>query len=116
VKALEKKLLEVFRALSGEQQQSLLDFAAFLASRTPLVESAVLQEPLPIPRPENETLIKAIKRLGATYPMLDRSKLLHETSAFVTQHVMHGRPAEEMIDELELVFQRHYEQLKGGGV
>jgi len=116
MKALEKKLTEVFRTLSGEQRQSLLDFAEFLASRAPLGEPAELLEPLPIPRPENETLIKAIKRLGATYPMLDRSKLLHETSAFVTQHVMHGRPAAEMIDELELVFQRHFEQIKSGSV
>jgi hypothetical protein len=40
--------------------------------------------------------------------MLDKAKLLNETSALMAQHVMQGRPAEEVIDELEIVFEMHY--------
>lgn len=43
--------------------------------------------------------------------MLDRSKLLNETSALMAQHVMQGRSAVEVIDELEVVFQTHYEKV-----
>lgn len=114
MKAEEKKLLAVFRGLTGEQQQSLQDFAEFLSSRNPAVHAIESKQPVAIPRPENESVIKAIKRLVATYPMLDQGKLLHETSSFMTQHVMHRRPATEIIDELELIFQRHYEQWKHG--
>jgi len=45
--------------------------------------------------------------------MLDRGRLLHETSNHVGQHIMHGKPAAEVMDELEAMFQRHYERFKG---
>lgn len=51
----------------------------------------------------------AIKRLTQTYPMLDRRKLLADTSKYVAQHALEGRSAVEVIDELEVVFSRHYE-------
>ena len=66
---------------------------------------------MPIARPEQESVIKAIKRLNATYPMLERNKLLHETSNQMTRHVIHGVPALQVIDELEVMFLRHYELL-----
>ena len=56
-------------------------------------------------------MVKAIKRLGATYPMLDRSKMLNETSVLMTQHIISGRDVIEVIDELEIMFRRHYEKL-----
>jgi hypothetical protein len=43
--------------------------------------------------------------------MLDRSKMLNETSVLMTQHVISGRDAVEVIDELEILFRRHYENL-----
>ena len=43
--------------------------------------------------------------------MLDRSKMLNETSSLMTQHVLNGRAATEVIDELEIMFKRHYEKL-----
>jgi hypothetical protein len=58
--------------------------------------------------------VKAIKRLMATYPMLDRDKLLHETSGHMTRHVIHGKPAAEVIDELEAMFAQHYERHRNG--
>ena len=107
----ERKLLRAFRTLSEARQVGLLDYAEFLASREGDAEgSALPSQPLDIPRPDNESVVKAIKRLMGTYPMLERDKLLHETSALLTQHVVHKRAAGEVIDELEAVFSRHYEQ------
>jgi hypothetical protein len=107
----ERRLLRAFRALSESRQAGLLDYADFLLGREADPEAkAVPQQPLVVPRPENESVVKAIKRLMGTYPMLDRNKLLHETSALMAQHAVHKRPAAEVIDELEQVFSRHYEQ------
>lgn len=105
-----KKLLRLFRNLSEPRRQALLEYAGFLASRDEAEGlNAVPQEPLSIPRPEQESVVKAIQRLMASYPMLDRNKLLHETSAQMTRHLIHGVPAIEVIDELEIIFRRHYE-------
>jgi hypothetical protein len=105
----EQKLVGRFRALSAEQQALLLEFAEFLAQRAP---AAMPQAAAPVsgPRPVNETVVKAIQRLTRTYPMLDRRKLLVETSRCVEQHVVHGRAAEEVITELEFIFAQHYEK------
>ena len=107
----EKKLLRLFGMLSTEQQDTVLAFIEFLAARNPAPQSAVSQTPLPIPRPTEESVVKAIKRLRQTYPMLNPDKLLHETSGLMMKHVMHGKPATEVIDELENLFARHYEKL-----
>jgi hypothetical protein len=106
----EKQLLRQFRALSEANRKSLLDYAEFLGTRDAgLITEPVPQLPLVIPRPEQESVIKAVKRLMQTYPMLEREKLLHETTALVSRHVMHKDPAPGVIDELELVFKRHYD-------
>jgi len=105
-----KQLLRLFRGLSPARQSALLEYAEFLAGREQAEGlNAVPQEPVPIPRPEQESVVKAIQRLMASYPMLDRNKLLHETSAQMTRHVMQGIPAGEVIDELEIIFRRQYE-------
>ncbi len=113
--AHEKQLLRAFRELPDEQKKSLMDYAEFLVSRAPqaTAEQAVNStELLPIERPAQESVIKAVRRLMATYPMLDRSKLLNDTSGFITQHIIHGKPAVEVIDEMEVFFARHYETYK----
>lgn len=108
----DKALLGLFRSLAPEQRRILLEFARFLASRGEALPAQV-PPPNPIPRPQQETVVRAIKRLRATYPMLDSAKLLHETSHHMSQHMVQGRPAPEVIEELELVFKRHYLKLKG---
>lgn len=110
----ERKLLKAYRALSEARRVGLLDYAEFLASREAEPgEADMAREPVDIPRPVEESVVKAIKRLRATYPMVDRSKILHETSSLMTQHLMHKRPAGEVIDELEILFRRHYEIASG---
>ncbi len=44
--------------------------------------------------------------------MLDKDKILTETSSLMTQHVVQGRDVVEVIDELELVFERHYDAFR----
>ncbi len=67
-------------------------------------------EPIAISRPAQETVIAAIRRLAETYPMIDRSLVFSDTSALMTEHVMQGRPASEVIDELEALFSRLYQE------
>jgi hypothetical protein len=110
VTADERKLLAFFRALGAAERETLLAFAEFLEGRIKRPSEPV-GLPLPLERPKHETVIAALKRLAATYPMLDRAALLNETSGLVTQHVMHGREAAEVIDELEVLFRRHYDRL-----
>jgi hypothetical protein len=106
-----KRLNSIFRTLSASRQQALLDYAEFLAGKEGAeVAAAPPSEPLPIPRPEQENVVKAIQRLTQTYPMLDRNKIFHEASAQMTRHLIHGVPAVEAIDELERIFARQYQQ------
>lgn len=116
----EKKLLGRFRKLSSPQRQNVLDFTEFLATR-PIHSSenvsvaTIIPEPKHIPRPQKESVVKAVRRLTQTYAMLDHGKLLHETSDLMTQHVMQGKPADAVIGEMEAMFERHYQQLKKSG-
>jgi hypothetical protein len=109
----QKRLAELFERLPEAEQKSLLDFAEFLAERAGPVPSPHPQEPLDIPRPEEESVVAAMKRLRETFPMLDHSKMLHEASGLMGEHMMQGRPAPEVIDELERMFMRYYEKHKG---
>jgi hypothetical protein len=112
-----RRLLEHFAALDGAGRDSLLAFAEFLVQRAATGvedEDAGLPEPEPIPRPERESVIAAMRRLSATYPMVDRAVLLNDASGLMSAHVLHGRAAPEVIDELEALFRRAYEDLLGG--
>lgn len=107
----QKRLVRLYRQLSEQQRATLLEFAEFLASRAHQTPRE-LPEPVPQPRPEGESVVKAIRRLSVTYPMLDKSKMLNQTSSLVAQHVMQGREAREVIDELEVAFEAHYRKLR----
>jgi hypothetical protein len=108
----DKRLMELYEQLPEAERKSLLDFAEFLASRCEPVAAPSL-EPKPIPRPEEESVVAAMKRLRETYHMLDHAKMLHEASGLMAQHLMQGRPAPEVIDELEEMFLRYFEKLTG---
>ena len=114
MKPKEKKLLKHFAKLTEKQQQSLLHFAEFLVQKA---DDSTDDQPEEIPkpilqeRPDEETVVGAIKRLTASYPMLEKDKLFNETSVLMTKHVMQGHEAHLVIDELEVLFQRHYDEL-----
>ena len=108
----QRKLLRFYSSLGEQDRASLLTFAEFLSQREDAAqEPLVITEPESIPRPEEESVVAAIKRLSKTYHMLDKSELFHETSDLMTAHVMQGRAAPDVIDELEVLFKDKYQQL-----
>lgn len=107
----EKKLLAHFRELTEIQRETLLAFAEFLRERDEVRAASALPEPEPIPAVADESVVGALKRLSASYHMLDKGKMLNETSALVGEHVMQGRDRDEVIQDLEQVFERHYRAL-----
>jgi hypothetical protein len=108
----EKDLLDLFGLLAPGQQDKLLAFAEFLAARAPAAGNG---RPAAIPRPTRETVTMAIRRLVRSYPMLDRRHLMAEASQLMAQHALGGRPAIEVIDDLEKVFAHHYQRLQERG-
>lgn len=101
----------------------MLRFAAFLAGEQPASESneAAKQEigedspseipkPQLIERPQNERVVDALKRLSAAYPMLEKKKLLDKASGLVAQNIMFGKPAKDVIDQIEKLFAEAYEE------
>ena len=112
-------MLKLFNRLNSEKQKQLLDFAEFLNQKqTDVDESADKSsvnstghpdEPVLIPRPEEETVVAAIKRLSKTYAMLNKDDMLHKTSDLMSEHILKGRSAPEVIDDLELMFTEYYQ-------
>ena len=111
MKPVEKKLLNMYRKLNDTDKQSLEKFAAFLHANAEEVAEPLADVVLIEAKPD-ETVIGALKRLSASYPMLDKSIMLNQTSSFMTQHVMQGRAKEEVIPELEAAFAEQYSILK----
>lgn len=107
---VEKKLLLVFRKLTAAEQENLQIYGDFLLSRHCVTSPQPVPEPQYIPRGENESVIAAIKRLSKSYFMLEKPCLLNESSVLMTQHVMQGREANDVIDELEALFARFYQK------
>ncbi|OGI41643.1 MAG: hypothetical protein A2140_04790 [Candidatus Muproteobacteria bacterium RBG_16_62_13] len=107
------KLLSLYRGLPDDRREELLRFAEYLHER--FAVPAVSAEIQSIPRPGQESVIKAMQRLRATYPMLDAAILLDEASTLMSQHVLQGRAADKVIDELEVLFRKHYDRLTVGG-
>lgn len=109
-----RKLVKLYSDLNEQDKLSLLSFAEFLAQRSGTTEEAaemdVPLDPVPIARPESESVVAAIKRLSASYHMLERADLLTETSSLMTAHIMQGRAAQDVIDELEALFSRHHRE------
>ena len=116
---IEKRFAEIIQRLPAAQAATLLEFAEFLLARhgdaaseegSPTGAVAV-PPPVEIHRPAEETVVKAVMRLRATYPMLDARKLLNQTSELMTQHIVQGKEAVEVIEEMEILFRTHYEKL-----
>ncbi|MBI3774971.1 MAG: hypothetical protein HY273_05360 [Gammaproteobacteria bacterium] len=102
----QRRLVALFELMSDRGREMLLEYAEFLAVRHQRPIASL--EPLNIPRPETETVVAAIRRLVETFPMLERGALFNETSGLMAQHMMYARPAPEVINQLEVLFQQHY--------
>lgn len=110
----ERRWLALYTALGEEDRRTLVAFGEFLAARQPgeAAPPSPIAEPRPSVRPKTETVVGAIRRLSKSYPMLDRGALLHEASALVSAHVLQGRPAVAVIDDLEALFHDHYRRYR----
>jgi len=114
----ERQLIKLFKSLDSSNKDVLLAFAEFLQNRSmsenskaqDLKESKV--EPLDIPRPDDESVIKAIKRLSETYPMVDKENILHPITDLMTAHMLQGKKASDVINDLQELFINEYESLK----
>ncbi|NNE64083.1 MAG: hypothetical protein HKN34_08370 [Gammaproteobacteria bacterium] len=106
-----RELESIMAGLSPSHQQSVIDYASFLSSQDQ-TEVAVCEplEPELIERPDQESVVAAIKRLKKTYYMLDTDSLLNQASALMGQHILHGREACRVIDDLEVLFKASYEE------
>lgn len=103
------KLQRLFGELTDDDRITVLSFVEYLHNRQQRVVVALpLQLPLEIPRIADESVPAALKRLRQTYPMLDASDLLAEASDLLSQYLMLGRAAPDVIDEMESLFLRHY--------
>lgn len=108
-----QKINDIYDALPSESRKTLMDFAEFLFQRDGVVES-VSKVKLDIPRPEKESVVAALKRLNLIYPMIEKKLVFHEASSLMTEHVMQGRDVVEVIDELEGLFDKHYQDFLQG--
>lgn len=100
----EGRLLRLYRRLDGASARSLMDFAEFLTTRAAATEPAPAPESQPLPRPATESVPLAIKRLTRSYPVLARHALMPQVEHLLAQHMVDGRPAPEVIDELEALY------------
>ncbi len=105
-----KSIEKASAGLSDEGLALLNDFAEFLLGKYP----AKVEDDLslnPIPRPEEEAVIAAIRRLSKTYPMLDKKILFDQTSSAMSGHILQEVSAKDSIDQLEQVFKAEYQKL-----
>ena len=113
---MKNKLREIkllLAQLDADHQQAIVDYANFLVQRYKTDSSGARDlKPEIIERPGQESVIAAIKRLKKTYYMLDTDIILNQTSALMGQHILKGREASDVIDELQSIFQAQYEQFE----
>ena len=113
----EQALCKIYKSLDVGNRQTLMSFAQFLASQhvaeKPSKPITDLQ-PVNIPRPKKESVIKAIRRLSESYPMLETDTMFDHISSLMTAHIMTGRSAESVIDELQEMFANQYAALSDG--
>lgn len=106
----ERRLLERFNALPPAVQDGLLDYLDYLHGKYQQERTRESSRRVAIARPRQETVVGAMRRLRNTYPGLDMDSILHRASALMSEHVVGGRSASDVIDDLEELFRRKHEQ------
>ena len=105
-----RDLIDLYEAMDDNRRKSLSDFADFLYAQAEPV-SKEIQPPDNIPRPEQETVVGAIKRLKTTYFMIESMSVFSDASSLMTEHMVKGRDVVEVIDEMEALFEDAYKKL-----
>lgn len=105
-----QELVELYESLDDERKASLCDFADFLLAKAGPISREV-PAPDDIERPESETVVGAVKRLKLKYHMIDSMTVFSAASSLMTDHMVKGRDAVEVIDEMEILFEEAYNKL-----
>lgn len=100
----EGRLLGAWRRLDADRRVALLEFAEFLAARAKVPRSAHVSTL----RPEGESVVHAVRRLNGSYPMLDRGPLVRPVGDLLSEHLVDGRAAVAVIDDLEALYAAAY--------
>jgi aspartokinase-like uncharacterized kinase len=103
-------LIDLYESMDDERKASLCDFADFLYAKADPINKEILP-PDDIVRPEKETVVGAVKRLKATYHMIESMSVFSAASALMTDHMVKGRDIVEVIDEMEVLFEDSYKKL-----
>jgi hypothetical protein len=103
----EGRLLELFRGMDARGRGSLLDFAEYLAKRVPVPAEQVARPPA------EESVVQAIRRLNRSHPSLKKHRLIPRVEQLLAAHMVDGRPAAEVIDELESLYAAERPQADG---
>ena len=102
-----KELIDLYEAMDDERRLSLCDFADFLYAKAgPVVKE--IPPPEDVPRPEQETVVGAVKRLKTKYHMVESMTVFSAASSLMTDHMVKGRDVVEVIDEMEVLFEEAY--------
>ena len=105
-----KELIDLYESIDDERKHSLCDFADFLYAKAgPVIKE--VPPPDEIPRPDQETVVGAVKRLKIKYHMVESMTVFSAASALMTDHMVKGRDVVEVIDEMEILFEDAYTKL-----
>jgi len=103
-------LIDLYESMDDERKLSLCDFADFLYTKADPV-SKEIPAPENVPRPQEETVVGAVKRLKIKYHMVESMSVFSAASTLMTDHMVKGRDVTEVIDEMELLFENAYDKL-----
>ncbi len=103
-------LIELYESMDDERKRSLCDFADFLYAKADPV-SKEIPSPDHVARPQEETVLGAVKRLKITYHMIESMTVFSAASELMTEHMVKGRDVVEVIDEMEILFETAYDKL-----
>lgn len=109
-----QKLTKVVKKLSAEDQDAVMAFAEFLLQRSASApqQPPEIQLPKEIERADGESVVAGMQRLTKTYFMIEKDELLHQATDLMTSHLLKGRPAKDVIDDLEQLFSDKYESYR----
>ncbi len=105
-----KALIDLYESMDDERKRSLCDFADFLYAKAEPV-SKEIPAPEEVPRPQQETVVGAVKRLKIKYHMVESMSVFSAASSLMTDHMVKGRDVVEVINEMEVLFEEAYDQL-----
>ncbi len=103
-------LIDLYESMDDERKRSLCDFADFLYAKADPVSKEV-PAPEDVPRPQEETVVGAVKRLKIKYHMVESMTVFSAASELMTDHMVKGRDVIEVIDEMEILFEDAYSKL-----